>query len=211
MKITKLLLPIVILFTIVGMNACKDKSFESGKMRANNGSSETIGKGPLSISNPVEEGSLRDAALEGNLSAVENYISKSININASDQDGRTALMLSAFDGHTSIVKALIDKGALVNLLDYSGRTALMYASTGPNVETVSLLLKAGAEVNIADNDERFTALMFAAAEGHLEVVKVLMDNKADLYLQDKDNDDAESFARQNGHIKVADYLKAYKK
>jgi ankyrin repeat protein len=48
--------------------------------------------------------------------------------------------------------------------------------------------------------------MFASSEGHLEVVKVLLNAKADPLLKDKDNDDAITFAKRNGHGEVAEYL-----
>ena len=89
-----------------------------------------------------------------------------------------------------------------------GRTALLYASTGPFPETVKILLDKGAKPNIIDSDEHFTPLMHAAAEGNLDVVKILLEYEADLSLTDVDGDDAESFARQAGHIQVAEYLQS---
>lgn len=158
-------------------------------------------------SNPMLEENLRKAAMEGNITSVQYLISKNVNVNAPDPDGRTAMMLAAFNGHTDIVKALIDRGSPVNKTDQAGRTALIYAATGPFAETAKLLLSHKADPNIVDTEERFTALMFAASEGHLEVVKVLITNKANPLLKDKDNDDAEAFARRNGHNEVADFLR----
>ena len=107
-----------------------------------------------------------------------------------------------------IVLLLLDKDAVVDRRDLLGRTALLYASTGPFPGTVQVLLDRGAEPNIVDSDEHFSPLMHAAAEGHLQVVKLLMEFGADPALTDVDGDDAEFFARQAGHIQVADYLNA---
>ena len=138
---------------------------------------------------------------------VKQLIQKKVNLNAIDQDGRTALMLAGYNGHTELVRILLDKGARVNIRDGSGRTALLFTATGPFPKTVELLLERKADPNIVDNQERFSALMHAAAEGHIEVVKILLDHEADARLKDIDGDTAESFARQNGHTELADLLK----
>lgn len=164
---------------------------------------------PLPVkSDPLMEEDLRESAMQGNLEAVRYLIRRKVNINAIDQDGRTALMLAAFNGHTPIVKELLGLGMPVDLKDKAGRTALIYASTGPYPETVNLLLTHNADPDIADRDEKFTALMFAASEGNLDVVRVLLNAKADPSLKDKDNDDAATFAYRNGHTAVADFIKA---
>lgn len=154
---------------------------------------------------PMEE-AFRNAAFEGNSTEVDRLLSQNISFDAIDADGRSALMLCCFNGHTQIAEKLIKLGASVNKTDFMGRTALMYASTGPYPETVKLLISSKADLNMTDNDEKFSPLMFAAAEGQMEIVKILLENNADPLLKDKDNDTAESFARQNGHQAVADYI-----
>lgn len=187
--------------------SCKNK----GKQQADKG---IIKEQPSILQNPgnfSSEQSLRDAAISGNFQKVKEEVLKNVNINALDQDGRTALMYASFNGYTDIVRFLLEHGADVDLSDYLGRTALLFASSGAFPETVKLLLDHNADPNIADKPEKYTPLMFAAAEGHLEVVKILIKYKADPNLKDKDNDDAEIFARQNGHIQVADFLKSVMK
>ncbi len=158
------------------------------------------------VTDEENEQSLRDAAFYGQLEQVQELLSHDTDVNAKDQDGHTALMLAAFNGHSKIVNLLIDEGADVDMRDAMGQTALLYASTGPFAPTVKILLKAGAEPNAADNNEHFTPLMHAAAEGQLEVVKLLLENGANPALKDIDGDDAQTFARQNGHIEVAELL-----
>lgn len=160
-------------------------------------------------SSPMLEENLRSAAMEGNMTTIEYLLSRNVNVKATDTDGRTAMMLAAFNGHTGIVKALLDRGSPVDTRDNAGRTALIYASTGPYPETVKFLLSRNADPNIADSEDKFTAIMFAASEGQIEVVRVLLANKADPLLKDKDNDNAETFARRNGHNEIAALLKRY--
>ncbi len=150
-----------------------------------------------------------DAALQGDIATVRGFLDEGFDVNRLDIDKRSLLMLAGFNGHTELCRMLIEKGAEVDVRDSNGRTALMFASTGPFVETVRLLLESGADPKAVDQSERFTALMHAAAEGQLGVVQVLLEHGADKSVKDVDGDTAESFARQKGHLSVADYLRDY--
>ena len=147
------------------------------------------------------------AALEGHVDTVKQALETGTDPNQVDENGRNMLMVAAFNGHNIIVEHLVHLGTKMDTRDAAGRTALMFASTGPNVPTVQLLLDKKAQVNLVDGEEHWSALMFAAAEGHREVVELLLQHDADLSLQDIDGSTAESFARDNGHIELADYLK----
>lgn len=166
---------------------------------------------PQSESSPAMQDTkiVYEAALQGDIKTVQNYLKNGFDVNRSNQDQQSLLMLAGFNGHTKLCRLLLEKGAEVDARDINGRTALMFASTGPFAETVRLLLKSGADPKAVDSGERFTALMHAAAEGQLEVVKVLLENGADKSVKDVDGDTAEMFARQNGHLSVADYLRDY--
>jgi ankyrin repeat protein len=50
--------------------------------------------------------------------------------------------------------------------------------------------------------------MHAAAEGNLDVVKLLIAAGANTRLRDIDGDNAAFFARQAGHVAVAQYLES---
>jgi ankyrin repeat protein len=147
-----------------------------------------------------------DAALNGKIVTVRQAIEAGVDVNATDEQQRTALMFASFNGHTSVVKLLLEQGALLVHRDAAGRTALMFAATGANAESVELLLEAGADVNAVDTGERFTALMHAAAEGQVKVVEVLLKHKADPAIRDVDGDTARDFATQNGHAEVVRLL-----
>ncbi len=148
------------------------------------------------------------AALEGNLTVVEQALYQGYDPNQLDPEGRTTLMYAAFNGHTEVVDKLIQYKADVNIQDTTGSTALMFAASGPSTETVALLLEKGARIDTVDSGEHFSALMWAAAEGQLDNVKLLLKHNADTTLQDIDGDTAESFAAKAGHAEVAELLKA---
>ena len=178
----------------------------SGNGKANLGESTVVNDRGGQVIDPVTEEQMRQAALDGETARVMSLLEAGVNVDAADQEGHTALMFASFNGHSEIVLALIGEDAQVDRRDLLGRTALLYASTGPFPETVKILLEKGAEPNIVDSEEHFSPLMHAAAEGHMDVVKILLDYGADHTLTDVDNDNAESFARQAGHVQVAEFL-----
>ncbi len=156
----------------------------------------------------LETDQIMEAALEGKLNIVENALNKGFDINNTDANKRTVLMLAAYNGHKEIVELLIAKGANINQRDTINRTALMFASTGPFVATVQALLQSGAQPNLTDNQENWTAAMMAAAEGQLEVLKVLVANGANLKMLDVDGESSLDFAKANGHTEVAKYIES---
>lgn len=112
------------------------------------------------------------AAREGD-AALKSLLATGVNINATDEDGETALMEAADSRRgTEAVRVLIANGANVNLADEDGETALMRAADEGNSATVQLLLQAGANPNARDDDGE-TALDKAQDERHREVVDLL--------------------------------------
>ena len=73
---------------------------------------------------------IMQSALNGKIDIVKDALNNGFNVNSTDVNKRTTLMLAAYNGHREIVELLIDKGADVNLTDTIHRTALMFASTG---------------------------------------------------------------------------------
>lgn len=195
----------ILLISVLIIAGCKTK--DEGKKSYTLKSAGKAGE----IKKTPENISIHEAALNGRGADIEKLLTEGADINVRDEDGRTALMYAAFNGHTSIIEKLIKKGALVNLADNYGRTALMFASSGPYPEAVRLLLKNQADPNIQDKDEHFTALMYAAAEGQTEVVKILLTFNADPKLKDADGDDAQTFARNNGHNDIVKLLQPFLK
>jgi ankyrin repeat protein len=158
------------------------------------------------VAPPVDTAGFLEASLAGELETVQAAIEAGMDVAATDEQQRTALLLAAFNGHTPVIKLLLEHGALVEHRDAVGRTALMYAATGANGKTVRWLLENGAEPNAVDTGEGFTALMHAAAEGQLEVVTILLQHNADSTVTDVDGDTASDFATRNGHTEIVQLL-----
>lgn len=85
------------------------------------------------------------AVKKGNIARVAELINKGADINAKDNDGKTALIYAADKGHTEIATLLIDKGANVNAKSNGGKTALMLARAIGHEDIVQLLKAHGAK------------------------------------------------------------------
>jgi hypothetical protein len=93
-------------------------------------------------------------------------------VNATDGNGDTPLILSAFLGHTDTVRLLLDRGAAINVRNNVGNTALIEAASMNRTEILRLLLDRRADVG-AVNISGLTAADAAQRENHWEVVALL--------------------------------------
>jgi ankyrin repeat protein len=75
---------------------------------------------------------------------VQALLNRGANVNATDHEGKTALMWAAQNGRQDVVPVLLEKGADVNAKDKKGKTALDLARNYQQEHTGALLLKAGA-------------------------------------------------------------------
>lgn len=87
----------------------------------------------------VRSAALREAAARGQIQAVRAEIEKGVDINTSDELGRTALMFAAGEGQLEVVKILIEHGADPSLKDVDGDTALAFAQRNGHAQVVGVL------------------------------------------------------------------------
>ena len=94
---------------------------------------------------------LIDAAEEGNIEAVKQYLAAGMDVNAKDEDGVTPLHEAALWGHNEVVELLIANGAEVNAVivsgPYQGKTPLDLAIRHKKNETTNLLRKHGSKTS----------------------------------------------------------------
>lgn len=139
----------------------------------------------------------------GNLGAVRLFLVASMNPNARDRNGVTALMAAAT--YPEIEETLLVSGADVHLRSADGETALMYAALAGNVPSIQLLLGAGAVPNVRGNDGA-TPLILAAGNGHEGAVEALLHAGADPRPKDNNGLSALDYAKRSGDQRIVEML-----
>ena len=155
---------------------------------------------------------LDDSETPDNLEMVKYLVSQGANVNASDKDGYTPLLLAAaVSGNLETVKYLISKGADVDAEIDSGtrrgHTALMLAALrAQDLEMVKYLVRKGADVNASDKDGRTVLELINLYEvkDSFRMTKYLVSQGADVNAKDNDGFTVLDFA--DGRI--AGYLRS---
>lgn len=97
------------------------------------------------------EEALVEAAASGDLELVCHFVEETdTNVNATDDDGGSALLWAAENGHIHVVRYLTEQNARVNARDNQGTIALMRAAGYGRTEVVRYLVECGAKVDIID-------------------------------------------------------------
>gem|GEM_PF-3325303 len=124
---------------------------------------------------------------------VEILLNRNVDVNAVDQDGRTALFSAAESNDSAMVELLISGKADIHVLDskgwkvfsrvvsrgYRGRHPALEGRSisDKTIEIARLLIAAGASVNAADPEQR-TPVYNAVIHNDLEMLKLLFENGA---------------------------------
>ena len=178
-----------------------------------------------SIPRAVDEAALREAAVTGDVGTLRKLIDKGVNINAADNEGRTALTEAAFYGRTEAAKFLIEHDADVFAKKKDGETALTMAAGHKDIaemidREIRLIEVAGkgdnkalqefldkdAYVNVRDPAGR-TPLIEATWYNHPETVKLLLAKGANPNAKKSDGVSPLAIAKGKGYHEIAEMLK----
>eukprot|EP00929_Paragymnodinium_shiwhaense_P063444 TRINITY_DN31687_c0_g2_i1.p1 TRINITY_DN31687_c0_g2~~TRINITY_DN31687_c0_g2_i1.p1 ORF type:complete len:949 (+),score=187.37 TRINITY_DN31687_c0_g2_i1:125-2971(+) len=105
-------------------------------------------------------------------------------VDATDEAGRTPLILAAGEGDLHTMQSLILRGADVDARDECRCTALMYCATYGHVDAVRCLIESHAEVEATSKDG-WTPLITAAYNGHISVIDALLESGARIEAADE--------------------------
>lgn len=155
------------------------------------------------------------AASKGDLARLRQYLGTGGDVNARDNEGRTALMSACSGDHIDIVEFLLAKGASPNLKDQDGDTALAVAAMGDmreagksrrgNLGIVRMLLAGGADPNAKGG---WPPLVVAAGQGDDDLIRFLLENGADIDVKSSQGMSALSRAIYDGNVGTAKLLLA---
>ena len=132
-----------------------------------------------------DESNIFTAAAEGKLKDVKRHLgnsSKSIDINARDEWGATALMIAASFGHHEVLKYLSSQGGKLDTKDYDLNTALILAAEGGHLDTVKCLIGGNVEIECKDKNGN-TAMLLSCAHGFEDVAVYLKEVGADVTVE----------------------------
>jgi ankyrin repeat protein len=120
-----------------------------------------------------------EAVKEGDKVALRNLLSRKADVNATLNDGSTALQWAVYLNDLDAASLLLAAKADVRLTNREGSTALALAATNGSAAMIDKLLKAGANPNEKDASGA-TPLMIAARNGNPAAVQTLIAAKADV-------------------------------
>jgi ankyrin repeat protein len=150
---------------------------------------------------------------------VKLLVKNGADLEASDEQGQTALMKAAARGEAAVVSALLESGAAVNARDNEGATALLhslsreyYGYYGEEAKTLPqrrlevaqvILLTKNVDLN-SQNANGETALMRALRLENVAMIKSLLVKGADPNRSDRFGDTAWilAYAVENGEIET---------
>lgn len=118
---------------------------------------------------------LFEAVVGKEIDTVRELLNSGVDINAQNEQGRTAIMIATYANDAEMVKVLIDEGADVDIQDDMLNNPFLYAGAEGYMDILKLMIAAGADPKIT-NRYGGVALIPASEHGYVEVVEELLTN-----------------------------------
>ncbi|XP_018572419.2 uncharacterized protein LOC108911851 isoform X1 [Anoplophora glabripennis] len=136
---------------------------------------------------------------------VKFLVEQGANVDGTDEERNTGLILAASEGCLDIINLLLQHGAAINITNNDGRTARHEAAECGYLDIVKHLVGSNADCNIKDNYGR-TVLHLAAQSGHLDAVEYLLGLGADFDVRDNDGSTVLHLACARGCLDTVKYF-----
>lgn len=113
------------------------------------------------------------AAQDGNLEGLKNYLAKGVDINATNRQKRTAITLASLHKQYECVEFLISAGADINKQDETCFNPFLLSCLNNDLTLLRLILPANPDLNVLS---RFggVGITPASEKGHVEIVRELL-------------------------------------
>ena len=151
---------------------------------------------------------IHQAAHDGDIQAVKQYLNASGDVNAKGEDGRTPLHVAVIGRQKKIVKLLLAEGADVNAKNRVELTPLYHAAIYGHTEVAEFLIAKGANVNAKDKNGS-TPLHLATAGDRKGIVELFIAKSADVNAKNKGGRTPLDSAIAFKHTETADLLRKH--
>jgi len=149
-----------------------------------------------------------DAAQKGDVKTVRTLLRQSVDVNAVQPDGMTALHWAVQRNDLEMTGLLLGAGADFHAANRTGVRPLYLAAVNGNAAVIGRLIEAGDDPNAVLTGEAETVLMLTAYTGNADAVKVLIDHGADVNATQIRGQTALMWAASEGHTDVVKLLLA---
>ena len=92
------------------------------------------------------------AAHANQVTAARVLMAAGASVDASDEQGKTAVQYAAYSGHASVLQMLLEGGASINATDREGATALHVAAFFGDPQLTKLLMEHHADPRVPNED-----------------------------------------------------------
>ena len=123
---------------------------------------------------------IRAAARHGRLDELKGYIAKGVDVNVTDEDGATPLLMACCYGHTSCVDVLLKANADPNVAGKHGITPVFFACQENHPSCLKLLIARGANLDTPNSQDGGTPLYIACSKNNVECLRMLCEAGADV-------------------------------
>ena len=120
----------------------------------------------------MEEQNILQSVEKNDLETTTKALEKGADVNTTDRDKRSLLLIATQNGYTEMAKILVKYNANVNQQANNLDSAFLYAGASGQTELVQLFLNNRARFDIF-NRYNGTALIPACERGHIETVRLL--------------------------------------